>query len=340
LTGRPRRFLKTAARPGARASHRAELLEGLAGGRPRGARPRAMAALLARAARGAVRPRGARAARRRRAVAAGRARCWDGGRQRGQLLRGGGTTQPRERLEQARLDRLGEDVVSDRSEVHQRSRLCVGGPKIFFPAIREKGSRNLAGCPPSQAIDTRSRARGATVEGPQRRQLLVSKGWIQAVLLVVLCGFFILGLLAYRTYMAHPPVPGASSMRRARPLSPAGHLQGPAGLPAQRPHGVRVGVRPRGLPRPGLHRRLPAPLVRSRQGAPTAATLSDSAARRTIEDFRTNRYDKARDADAHRAAGTGLPRPRGVLQPLLLGPDDEHGLRPERGSPTARSCAS
>jgi nitric oxide reductase subunit B len=35
---------------------------------------------------------------------------------------------------------------------------------------------------------------------------LVSKGWIQAVILVMLVGFFILGLLAYRTYMAHPPV--------------------------------------------------------------------------------------------------------------------------------------
>jgi hypothetical protein len=33
---------------------------------------------------------------------------------------------------------------------------------------------------------------------------LIGKGWIQAVLLVVLCGFFVLGLLAYRTYMAHP----------------------------------------------------------------------------------------------------------------------------------------
>jgi nitric oxide reductase subunit B len=28
------------------------------------------------------------------------------------------------------------------------------------------------------------------------------------VVLVVLFGFFVLGLLAYRTYMAHPPVPG------------------------------------------------------------------------------------------------------------------------------------
>ena len=41
----------------------------------------------------------------------------------------------------------------------------------------------------------------------QRRQLLVSKGWVQAVLLVFLFGFFVLGLLAYRTYMAKPPTP-------------------------------------------------------------------------------------------------------------------------------------
>ena len=40
-----------------------------------------------------------------------------------------------------------------------------------------------------------------------RRELLVSKGWIQLAVLVVLCGFFILGLLAYRTYTSHPPVP-------------------------------------------------------------------------------------------------------------------------------------
>ena len=40
-----------------------------------------------------------------------------------------------------------------------------------------------------------------------RRGLLVSKGWLQAVALVVLCGFAVLGLLAYRTYTAEPPVP-------------------------------------------------------------------------------------------------------------------------------------
>jgi nitric oxide reductase subunit B len=40
-----------------------------------------------------------------------------------------------------------------------------------------------------------------------RRAFLISKAWLQAVVLVVLCGFFVLGLLAYRTYAAHPPVP-------------------------------------------------------------------------------------------------------------------------------------
>jgi nitric oxide reductase subunit B len=37
--------------------------------------------------------------------------------------------------------------------------------------------------------------------------LLVSKGWIQAVVIVVVFGFFVLGLLAYRTYRDEPPIP-------------------------------------------------------------------------------------------------------------------------------------
>ena len=41
----------------------------------------------------------------------------------------------------------------------------------------------------------------------ERRGLLVSRGWVQATILVVLFGFFVLGLLAYRTYQAKPPIP-------------------------------------------------------------------------------------------------------------------------------------
>jgi nitric oxide reductase subunit B len=40
-----------------------------------------------------------------------------------------------------------------------------------------------------------------------RRDLLVSKGWIQACVVVFLFGFFVLGLLAYRTYTAEAPIP-------------------------------------------------------------------------------------------------------------------------------------
>lgn len=40
-----------------------------------------------------------------------------------------------------------------------------------------------------------------------RRELLVSKAWIQAVILVMLFGFFVMGLLAYRTYTESPPIP-------------------------------------------------------------------------------------------------------------------------------------
>src|SRR5262249_57327273 len=47
-----------------------------------------------------------------------------------------------------------------------------------------------------------------TIRGAMaRRELLISKTWIQAVVPVVVCGLFLLGLLAYPTYVAHPPVP-------------------------------------------------------------------------------------------------------------------------------------
>ena len=45
------------------------------------------------------------------------------------------------------------------------------------------------------------------MERVERRQLLVSKAWVQAVALVLLFGFFVMGLLAYRTYAAKPPIP-------------------------------------------------------------------------------------------------------------------------------------
>ena len=45
------------------------------------------------------------------------------------------------------------------------------------------------------------------VGSPARRGLMVSRVWLQAVGAVVLFGFLILGLLAYRTYVDEPPIP-------------------------------------------------------------------------------------------------------------------------------------
>jgi nitric oxide reductase subunit B len=44
-------------------------------------------------------------------------------------------------------------------------------------------------------------------ESQPRRELLVSRGWVQVSIVVFLLGFFVLGLLAYRTYSADPPIP-------------------------------------------------------------------------------------------------------------------------------------
>src|SRR5215468_4981611 len=40
------------------------------------------------------------------------------------------------------------------------------------------------------------------------RGMLISKRWVQAVAIVMLFGFFVLGLLAYRTYTDQAPIPG------------------------------------------------------------------------------------------------------------------------------------
>src|SRR5579885_2471388 len=51
-----------------------------------------------------------------------------------------------------------------------------------------------------------------------KRALLVSKGWVQAVIIVLLFGFFVLGFLAYRTYTGEPPIPGRVTDARGRLL--------------------------------------------------------------------------------------------------------------------------
>ena len=167
------------------------------------------------------------------------------------------------------------------------------------------------------------------MEGLQRRQLLVSRGWIQAVLLVVLCGFFILGLLAYRTYMAHPPVPDRVVDQQGRVLYTGSDISkgqqvflhnGLMEYGSAFGHGAYLG--------PDFtadYLRRASDLVTRTYGGPA----SDSAARRTIEDFRTNRYDKRTGTLAVSAAQA---RAFNVLvahySAFFSDPKTEHGLRP------------
>src|ERR1035437_6439515 len=51
----------------------------------------------------------------------------------------------------------------------------------------------------------------------QRRQLLISSGWVQAVAIVMIFGFTVMGMLAYQTYTGEPPIP-------ARVTDDSGHV--------------------------------------------------------------------------------------------------------------------
>jgi len=44
---------------------------------------------------------------------------------------------------------------------------------------------------------------------PAKKGLLISKAWIQAIGIVGLCGFSLLGILAYHTYSDAPPIPSS-----------------------------------------------------------------------------------------------------------------------------------
>src|SRR3954462_6905588 len=130
------------------------------------------------------------------------------------------------------------------------------------------------------------------MRGTERRALLVSKGWIQAAGLVILCGFFILGLLAYRTYTSHPPVPRSVVDQQGRVVFTGRDVSqgqkvflnnGLMEYGSAFGHGAYLG--------PDFTadylRRASDFVLRAYGGARSAP-----AAQRTIRDFRTNRYDK------------------------------------------------
>jgi nitric oxide reductase subunit B len=129
-----------------------------------------------------------------------------------------------------------------------------------------------------------------------RQSLLISKGWIQAVALVMLFGFFVLGLLAYRTYTDEPPIPAkvvdtnGNVLFTGQDITAGQEIFLRNGLMEYGSifgHGAYLGP---DYTADYLHRA--AETAIDFYGGPA----SDSARQQTIADFKTNRFD----------AGTGV----------------------------------
>jgi nitric oxide reductase subunit B len=163
-----------------------------------------------------------------------------------------------------------------------------------------------------------------------RREFLISTTWIQAVALVVLVGFFVLGLLAYRTYMAHPPVPVRVVDAHGHTLFTGNDItrgqkvflnNGLMEYGSVFGHGAYLGP---DYTADYLHRS--ALFVRSAYGGPA----SDSAGRRTVEDLRSNRYvSKTKTLRLSAAEAAAFRHLVSYYSDFFSDPKSEHGLKPD-----------
>jgi len=167
------------------------------------------------------------------------------------------------------------------------------------------------------------------MEEPGRRGLLIGKGWVQAVVLVVLFGFFVLGLLAYRTYQAKPPIPdrvtapggGAvftgHEVRRGQELFLGNDLMEYGSVFG---HGAYLGP---DFTADYLHRA--AQFVNRTNGIRTGGLASA----RTIQQFQTNRYDSRTKTLGYTAAQARVfQRLVRHYQRFFNDPKTKKGLKP------------
>ena len=159
---------------------------------------------------------------------------------------------------------------------------------------------------------------------PGRREFLISKAWIQAVVLVVLCGFFVLGLLAYRTYRPTRlsrsgwSTPAGTTLFTGSDIAEGQQVFLNNGLMEYGSafgHGAYLG--------PDYTADYLRRVVGHRPRSRTAARLGRGRA----EDDRGHAHEPLRLEDRHAALqrapqAARLPRARPVLQRVLLRPQD------------------
>ncbi len=162
-----------------------------------------------------------------------------------------------------------------------------------------------------------------------KRELLVSRTWVQVAGLVVLAGFFVLVFLAYRTYQSDPPIPDRVVDPRGRTVLTGDDVRAGQKVFLHRGlmeygsifgHGAYLGP---DFTADYLHRSSAS--VRDQLGG----SGSDAARQRTISQFQANRYDPDTgtlpiSAPQARAFGQ-LERHYGNF---LGSPTTRYGLRP------------
>lgn len=162
-----------------------------------------------------------------------------------------------------------------------------------------------------------------------KRSLLISKGWVQAILIVGLSGFLLLGILAYRTYTDEPPIP-------AKVLGANGELlftrqdilsgqevflkNGLMEYGSIFGHGAYLGP---DFTADYLHR---AALISDEHYLGSSA---DGSRQQTVADFKANRYDESLGILTFSAAQTDAFN-KLVLHygEFFATPDTRNGLRP------------
>lgn len=167
------------------------------------------------------------------------------------------------------------------------------------------------------------------MEQTDRRTLLISKGWIQAIVIVVVCGFLILGMLAYRTYTDEPPIPTRVVDPAGRVLFTAADVFAGQGLFLRYGlmeygsifgHGAYLGP---DFTADYLHRA--ALIAIDHYGG----FSSDAARQETIADFKTNRYNNGTGELTYTAAqAEAFEKLDDYYRDFLGTPTSQYGLRP------------
>ena len=162
-----------------------------------------------------------------------------------------------------------------------------------------------------------------------KRPMMVSRTWVQAVALVLLFGFAVLGFLAYRAYATDPPIAdrvvseggevlftGDDVIKGQKVFLRNGLMQYGSVLG----HGAYLGP---DFTADYLHR---AALIVTRE---LGGAGSDTARQQVITDFKTNRYDAASDTLTYTAAQAVAFNEMVSYYSNYFGPTSaERGLRP------------